>query len=484
MLAACGEPPPAGIFRRALQAEPTSLDPARATGEVEGLVVANLFSNLVRIADDGSVIADLAETWTVSPDARTYLFRLRPGVRFHDGRPLEAKDVAYSFRRLVDTAEASPRAWVLEDVESVDGDGPTVRLRLEAPSPSFLARLAMPNAAIVPRGAGRDELGEHPVGSGPFRLVSWRHEDRLVLARHDAYHEGPPALSGIEYRIVKEPSTAESLLRAGEVDAIEAPEGRLAALRADPALRLVERDLLGVYFVAINCERVPDSGVRRAMAAAIDRAAILAALREGRGSLARGAVPPGLPGHDPARPAPPFDPAEARRRFEDAGWAGRRVELLRGASREALEIVDAVAAFLREAGLAVEVVPLERAALRARQNAGEFDLTYMNWIADYPEAENFLLPLLHSKNAGPGGNRARFRDPAADRMMEAAVRIADANARAAAYREADSAVAAAAPWIPLWYPRQVVAVGPRVGRFVLPPVYFAEKGTGITLSGR
>lgn len=479
--AACAPAPSPGVFRRALGADPTSLDPARATGEVEGILVANLYSNLVMLAADGGIVGDLAETWTVSADGRTWRFRLRPGARFHDRRPVEAEDVAYSFRRLVDPAEASPRAWVLEGMEEVVAEGPlVVRVRLAAPSPSFLARLAMPNAAVVPRGAGR-ELGEAPIGSGPFRLVEWRHDDRLHLDRFEAHHLGPPSILGIEYRIVREPSTAESLLRAGEVDAIEAPEGRLAALRADPSIRLIERDLLGVYFVALHVGRIPDTAVRRAMVLAVDRAAILAALREGRGSVASGAIPPGLPGHDPDRAPLPFDPAAARRVIEEAGWKGRRLEFLRGTAREAVEIVDAIAAYLREAGLAVEVVPLERAALRKRQNDGDFDLTYMNWIADYPEGENFLVPLFHGRHVGPGGNRSRLADPALDRAMDAATALVDPAARAAAYREIDGRLRDAAPWIHLWYPRQVVAVGRRVERFVLPSVYYAEKGMGITL---
>jgi ABC-type transport system substrate-binding protein len=478
-LSACGEgseiESDPRYVRIAITSNPQSLDPHVTTDVNGGDVCAKIYNNLVRFRGL-AVEADLADTWTMSPDGLEYRFHIRSNVRFHNGRALAAADCEKSFLRLLDPATKSQRTWVLDAVDTFRALAPDLFfVRLKRPSAPFLSLLAMPAGAILP--VEEEALEQHPCGTGPYRFVSWEDDRSVVLEANPDYFEGAPRVSGIVFRVIPEPLTQIALLRRGSLDLCEVPDAQVPALKKDPAWtdHLLSADGMIVAYVAINTERFPDPRVRRALNLAIDRDRIITATRNGLATPAAGPVPPALS----AIPVPGYgyDPAEARRLLADAGFDfSRRLVLLRNAPRGTLEAAEAIAGYLRDVGLQVTVEPMEFSSMRARANKGDYDLCLFNWFADYADAENFLVPLFHSKNIGSAGNRARFNDAAVDSALQDVEALPPGRDRDAAILKAQSLVLEGAPWIFLWYPRTAMAVAPRLAGYTVPMIFNGEKG--------
>ncbi|RMH59342.1 MAG: ABC transporter substrate-binding protein [Candidatus Hydrogenedentota bacterium] len=462
----------------AVSSNPRSLDPAFATGVTEGEITAKIFNGLVRFQGAG-VVADLAETWSVTPDGRTWRFRLRRGVRFHDGRGFSARDVAYSFERILDPALHSPRRWVLEKIKSIETpDSGTVILHLSSASASFLSLLAMPAAYIVPAGTGGKSsgFGRHPIGTGPYRFREWEDDRHVLLERNPDYFGGAARAKHVRFLVIPEPLTALALFRRGALDLTPVPSPQWPRLLSNPPPgRLLTADQLVTYYVAINTERFPDSRVRRAMNLAVDRNLIIEKILAGLGTSASGPVPPALLPR-PLDPIP-YDPVRAEELLDEAEFdRARRIVLLRSSNRAALEPATVIAGYLRDIGLNVKVEPMEFASLRARVNNADFDLCLFNWYADYPDAENFLVPLFHSRNVGSAGNRARFRDARTDRLLDRIERLPAGRKRDEAVLAAVARIRQEAPWIFLWYPRQALAVSSKLDRYTAPVIFNGDKG--------
>ena len=228
-----------GVLRAGMQTDPIGLDPHTTNSTATRNLLENVYDTLVAFAADGQLVPGLAAAWTVAPDGRVYTFELRRGVTFHDGAPLSAADVVFSLRRLKDPAVASPRSEDFAAIETVVASGPhTVVVRLRSPFGPLLSKLAFSMNAIVPAHVVRrgDELQRVAIGTGPFRLVDYQPQTRLVLARapgywgRDAAGRPLPYLDGIEFRFFPDPNARTLALRTGYVDFIEyvpAPGGAL-----------------------------------------------------------------------------------------------------------------------------------------------------------------------------------------------------------------------------------------------------------------
>src|SRR5437870_7056701 len=330
--------------------DPRSLDPALSTDVPTGEMVALAYDGLTQFDPDGKLLPALADRWTVSRGAGggtglRYVFHLRAGVRFHDGTRLTPAAVRQSFLRVLAPGTRGGRAWPLypiagaeayaagrvSDVTGIQllGDS-AVAFDLPEPLAIFPKFLAMPVAAIVPAPLSpQADLGQHPVGTGPWRFVAWQHDDYLVFAKNPDYWGGAPAADTLTVRIIPEPLTRAAEFEAGRLSVMEVPFGETTRWRQQhPDLLLEQTALRGVY-VALNNRRGPlrDARVRQAINYAVNVPEVLASVYGGRGILARGAIPPGLPGgegeHDTARAGYHYDPAEAKRLLAAAGHGER-----------------------------------------------------------------------------------------------------------------------------------------------------------------
>jgi ABC-type transport system substrate-binding protein len=481
--------------------DPRSLDPALSTDVPTGRAVGYVFDGLVRFTPDAQVVPGLAKTWDVSPDGLTYTFHLRTGVKFHDGRAFSAHNVVNSFQRVLDPATKGGRGWPLYPIagaeEFADGKGgksvsglsapndSTVVIRLKEPFAIFPKLLAMPVAAIVPDSVPSN-FGEHPVGTGPWKFVEWKHDDYLKFARNDAYFDGPPKSDSLMARIIPEPSTAVAEFESGNVDVLYVPEGetrnweqtdeKKAMLESAPALR--------VFYIAINTTRGPlaDPRVRQALNYATDVKPILESIVSGRGNLAAGVIPPSLPGGDSTRKGYTHDVAKAKQLLAAAGYAnGIDIELWSSQTPPFPRIAQAVQANLKDAGVRVKLVQRDASSMREAARAGQTDMALKDWFADYPDGENFLYPLLHSANKGVGGNVSFYSNPKFDNLVTNARREQDETKRTAMYKEADEMAFEDAPMIYLFFYKELYAVQPWIRNFVVPTIFTGQRWTDVTI---
>lgn len=474
--------------------DPRTLDPALATDVPSGRAVAYVFDGLTRFTPDARLEPALAERWDVSPDGKVYTFHLRRGVRFHDGTTFVARHVAKSFQRVVDPTTRSTGPWVLYPIagardfadrkaQSIRGieatDDSTVRITLDRPLAIFLKLLAMPVASIIPDSVGAD-FREHPVGTGPWKFVEWRHDDYLLFAKNPDYFDGAPKTDSLRARIIREPSTAVAEFEVGNVDLLYVPEAetrrweetdeRNAMLTSAPALRL--------WYVGINTTRGPlrDARVRRAINHAIDVGVILDRLIGGRGRRAAGVIPPVLDGADTNRRPYPHDIGRAKQLLTQAGFPnGIDIELWHSDNESFSRVAQSIQSYLAEADIRAKLVQREAAAMRAAARNGETDMVLKDWYADYPDAENFLYPLLHTANRGIGGNVSFYSNPEFDRLVDQSRVELDSARRVELYRRADSIAFADAPMAFLFFYNELYAVQPWVRGFQVPVIFNGQR---------
>jgi ABC-type transport system substrate-binding protein len=262
---------------------------------------------------------------------------------------------------------------------------------------------------------------------------------------------------------------------------VEVPFGETAQWRQRHPTWLQEKPALRVTYVALNNRRGPlrDVRVRQAINHAVNVPQILTTVWSGRGILARGAVPPSLPGGDTTRAAYAYDPARARRLLQDAGFAqGFALQLWRTADNLTLgRVAQAIQADLAQVGIRVEIVERDASSQREAARAGNADMAVLDWWADYPDGDNFLYPLFHSASAGRGGNYAFYADATTDSLILAARRTQDEAARSELYRRIDDRVHGAAPWLYLWFPVDLWAVSPTITGWELPVIFNGQRWT-------
>jgi len=313
------------MVRVGLANDVISLDRARVGDITSWSIIYNVVENLTEVdPENRSPRPCLAERWEISPDRKSISFSLRPNVRFHNGKLMEAEDVAYSIRRFLDPKTAAPvRQW-LDMVDSVEVlDKHHVRLRLSRPDPNVLTALAVV-PGIIP--AGWAEQASDPgavVGTGPFRYVRWERGRELVLERFAQYWGGPPRVDGVIFRVVPNENARVMALKNGELDLILSnsltPTSVSDLVRA--GFHLEEIPALGQQYLGFDHSVPPFSNrtFRQAIAAAIDRRAIVENLLQGRALLAQGPLPKIFPEHNPEVQDPPFDPVRARQLVVESG---------------------------------------------------------------------------------------------------------------------------------------------------------------------
>jgi peptide/nickel transport system substrate-binding protein/oligopeptide transport system substrate-binding protein len=479
---------------------PRSLDPAMSTDVPTGRAVAYVFDGLMRFTPDARVEPGLATRYELSPDGLTYTFHLRPGVTFHDGTPFTARNVVRTFQRVLDPASRGGRAWPLLPIRgaadfaagrarSIAGlaapDDSTVAITLTEPLAVFPKYLAMPLASIVPDSTPAD-FGQHPVGTGPWKLVDWQTDDYLRFARNERYFGGTPEAESLLVRIIPEPSTSVAEFESGNVDILYIPESdtrsweqtdeRSAMLQSAAGLQL--------WYVGINTTRGPlkDARVRQAINHAVDVRTILDQLIGGRGRLAAGVIPPSLEGADTTRRPYPFDVRRARQLLAEAGYPnGIDVELWSSQTPPFPRVAEALQGYLTDAGIRVKLVQREASAMREAARNGQTDLVLKDWWADYPDAENFLYPLLHSASAGVGGNVSFYHNAEYDRIVSAARREANDERRVALYRQADAIAFADAPMLFLFFYNELYAVQPWIRGFQVPVIFNGQRFTDVSI---
>jgi peptide/nickel transport system substrate-binding protein len=451
------------VITLAVFASPTNFDPRVGTDEVSQKVYQLVYDNLLNLDDTLRVAPGLATHWE-QPDSTTYVVHLRPGVRFHDGRELTAEDVAYTFNSLIDPSFVSARrgAYALLDrVEAVDPR--TARFILKKPSTAFAVQLVLP---IVPAGSGAG-LRTRPIGTGPYRFVSYQVDDRLVLAANSDYYGGPPSNAGLVLRIVPDEIMRGLELQKGTVDLVvnDLSPDTIAQLADDAALQVVTGSGTDYAYVGLNLRDpvLADRRVRQALAHAIDRESIVKYLRRGLAQPAVGVVPPASWAFKTDATQFAYDPSRARALLDDAGYpdpdgAGPQPRLrvtLKVSTNEFYRLQAAVIQQnLAAVGVEADVRSYEFATLAQDVARGNFQLVTLQWVGI--SDPDMLRRVFHSGQVPPNGfNRGFYSNPAVDRLIDEATSAADDAVRADLYGRVQQMVAEDVPYISLWYKTNV-----------------------------
>jgi len=448
--AASAAPKMGGELRfQLLRDSTTGYDPALTTESTVFSIDSAIFDTVAEINPDGTIVPSLAESWTLSQDGLTYTFKIRTGVKFHNGRAMTADDVKYTIDRLRDPATKSPRTTLFAPLASVDApDATTVVIRLKEPYAPLLAALADITAGIVPKEvvAAQGDLHKNPVGTGPFKFVSWTRDQSLkVTANKDYWRAGLPRLDAITFSFNADANARAAAIRSRDVDFLwNGPPELNAVLAKDSALDVYGgKGTLTWQYLNLNMQKdlFKDVRVRQAIYNALDREAIVKISRPDTATvLNSGFLPPEhWGGVQPKDHIYKQDYAKAAKLLADAGKAdGFRFTILALTGSD-FHILTAqtIQQQLRQLKITVDVQIVDSVTQTAAQRNGTFDGIVSGFSGTIDPDERFAQTFV----AGGGTNYAKFTDPVTDDLVARARRTANREERGNLYRQAQLRVA-------------------------------------------
>ena len=478
VMGACRSAPPKnGVITVAVLSSPNSLDPRVGSDETSQRVHQLVFDYLLALDEKLRVTGGLATHWE-QPDPLTYLVYLRKGVRFHDGHELTADDVVHTFGSFIDPAFMSPRKGAYRMLDRVEAVDPyTVRFRLKEPFGSFPIQLVMP---VVPKGAG-PELRDRPIGTGPYRFVSFAVDDHVTLESFPGYFRGAPANSGVVLKVVPDEIMRALELRKGTVDMVvnDLSPDVVHQLAEEKSVTIAEAPGTDYAYVGVNMRDpiLKDRRVRHALGYAIDRQAIVDHLRRGLARPAVGVLPPASWAFDAGVFQFTHDPDKAIALLEEAGYRDPdgdgpqpRLRLsLKVSTNEFIRLQAAVIQQdLKRVGIELDVRSYEFATLYADVLKGNFQLFTLQWVG--VSDPDMLRRVFHSKQMPPNGfNRGYYENPEVDRLIDAAMVAEGDDERRKLYGDAQRVVAEDAPYISLWYKTNIAVSGTHIEGVKLTP---------------
>jgi len=485
-------PPGAQVLHLAVQDDVPTLDPAAGYDTASWNFEQMIFDTLVRYSDAGvDLVPDVATDWSESPDARFFTFHLRHDARFTNGRGVTAGDFKYEIERVLNPATRSKgmeyfreitgaadfQAGRAHDVSGIEIPDPwTIAFHLDGPDPIFVQKLAMPFAAAVPREEVErwgEDFSSHALGSGPFKLAQWIGGQRIVMVKNPGYFiKGLPRLDAVVEEIGVSDDLQWLKFEAGAIDVSRIPSAEFLYVMKTLRTLTIHIVDIATEYLGMNCRMKPfdDVRVRRAFNYAVDKHKIIALLN-GRAVVARGVLPPGLPGFDPDLKGYPYDPARARQLLEEAGVRkGFSPTLWMRADRTEMMIGQSIQQDLALVGVHVELKPVAWAPLlEAIRQPDTVALVNLGWEADFSDPQNFL-EVLFSRQQWGGNNDTFYYNPEVDKLLAAAAPLNDRARRYALYNRAEQMVVADAPWVFLYNPVAYMIRQPWVNGYVLNPM--------------
>jgi len=463
------------------------LDPAYETDGNSFMVCDNIYEALVAYADESTTLEPgLAEKWDISPDGKTYTFTLRQGVKFHDGTPFNANAVVFSIGRMmkernvkfygkgweIPPQERPPEYWVsmemddiVESIEAVDDD--TVVFRLKRVNAPFLANMGMDFADMISPTAflkNPKEFLRNPVGTGPFTFVRWVKDDRIILERNPDYWDksAGPYLDRLIFRAIPENSVRFLELKTGNIHICQFPNpADIMLAEKDPNIKIISQPGMNIGYLSFNHTQEPwksNLDLRKAIAHAINRKAIVDNIYQGLGEVAKNPIPPTMWGYNHEVPGYDFDPATAKELLQKAGFPNGEglgeialwsMPVPRPYNPEGLKVGEAMAADLADVGITAKVVTYEWGTYlkRQREQPEDMDLFQLGWTGDNGDPDNFLAVLFDGL-ASPA-IRTQWHSERYHELMIQGRETIDQDKRAEIYQEAQQLLFDECPVIPI-----------------------------------
>ncbi len=485
-----------GPTLRMVGGDPLTLDPALVTDAVSASYIVEIYSGLVTIDKDLKIAPDIAKSWEVSPDGKTYTFHLRDDVVFQQTyRQVTAPDFKYSMERAADkkTASTVAEAYLgdivgakdmvngtasqISGIEAVDNF--TLRITIDEAKPYFLAKMACPTAFAVDKTqieADQRNWTKKPHGTGPYQVKEWKLGESMTLQANERYYAGAPEVKTVNFVL-----SGGSRLTMYEDDEVDVAGVTISDIERvldtnDPLhSEYLSADVMSVSYLGFNTQKEPfdDPKVRQAFGMAIDRDKIVEVVLKDMVPVAHSVMPPGLPGYNSGATVAAFDPAKAKQLLAESRYGGPsglpKIMLSQvGAGATAGDDIQAMVEMWKQnLGVEVEIQQTDQATFWQDLDKRSYQMFAAGWVMDYPDPEDILDILFNSKSHQ---NNTGYSNPEVDRLLVQARTEQDSAKRMTLYQQVEQLILADVPWVPLYYGRDHVVVKPYVKDFMLPPV--------------
>ena len=466
----------------------TSLDPAFARNPQNIWPIQQIFNGLVQLDDSLQIRPEIAKSWHINEEGTVYTFELRDDVYFHKSnvfgpkgtRTVTAEDFVYSFNRLKDEKTGSPGGWVLQNVKNYYAPNTHVlQIELKQPFPAFLGLLTMRYCAVVPKEGVtffKDDFRSNPIGTGPFQFKKWEEDVKLVLRKNDLYFEQNesreqlPYLEAIAISFLPDIQSEFMMFIQGKFDFLNSLDTSYKDDLLTPLGELQEKhhqdikmekgpylntEYIGFYLDANN-KALKSRKIRKAMNIGFDREKMILFLRNTIGFPAfQGFIPKGLPGHG-NQIFNEYNPALAQELVQEyTKEQGENPKIRLATDVNYLDICEYLQRAYQNIGIDVTIELMPTATLRQAKSSGNLEAFRASWIADYPDAENYLS-LFYSKNFSPKGpNYTHFSQAKFDKLYEETMKISDPEKRIVSYKKMDRLLMSSYPIIPLYYDQAI-----------------------------
>ena len=455
-----------------IESSPANLDPRIGTDAQAEHIDALLFDPLVRRDEHFGLQPALATRWE-TPDPLTWVFHLRTGVHFEDGRPLTSRDVKFTVDSILNGTVISVKAGSFTTLDHIDTPDPaTVVFHLKQPDPALPFNLCDGAIGIVPYGSGRDFF-QHPIGSGPFTFVSQQLDRDVVIARNPSYWDAKPNIPRVRFAVVPDATTRALELEKGSAD-LESnalPADEVYALHRDPHLATEDGPGTVLNYIVFNMRDpiLRDVRVRSAIALAINRPLLIQALYRGEARIAESLLPPEHWAYNPGVEQHPYDPARANALLDQAGYrrgaGGIRFHIgMKTSNDETVRLMAvAIQEQLAQIGIALDLRSYEFATYYADLTRGAFQLAPGRWIGGNENPDIFRYAYATASFPPHGANRGFYSNPEMDRLIADAADTTNRDQQIADYRQIQAIAARDLPTIDLWYLDSVIVHNRRLG---------------------
>lgn len=471
---------------------PLTLDPAISSEMSSHVYVMQIFSGLVKFDSQLRPTGDIAESWEISPDGKTYTFNLRKDVKFQDGRQATAADIKYSLERACRPATHSQTASTyLGDITGVNEmlsgatkeisgiqavDPYTLRIMIDAPKAYFVSKLAYPTAFVVDHknAEASADWWQKPNGTGPYKLTKYN-QGSLIILEPNQYFYGQKATANVAYHILA--GTPMSLYETGKIDVVEISKDYIDRAM-DPAGPFAEQlhvfPEFSLQYIGFNASKPPfdDPLVRQAFCLAVNKGRIIRLIQQNMVTKADGIIPVNMPGYNKDVKVLGYDPARARELLSKSKYGTTLPPItITVAGFGGVDVEDYLGAVIqdwkRNLGADVTVRLLEPGAFHYNLKEEVDDMYALGWIADYPDPQNFLDTLFRT---GSEYNDSHYSNKDFDNLIDKAAAEKDYDARMALYQKAEQIIIDDAPVMPLWFGKNHLLINPRVHNFSIDPL--------------
>lgn len=433
-------------------ADAKSLDPHATNDQPSSRIMKQMYETLVDQNEKMELQPGLAESWT-KLDETTYEFKLKQGVKFHNGEELKASDVKFTMLRALESPNVGHIVGAIDPAKIEIVDDYTIKIGTAEPFAPLLAHLAHTGASILNEKAvteAGENYGQQPVGTGPFKFVSWTNGDNIVFEGFEDYHNGAPKLTKVTFRSIPENTNRTIELETGGVDLVyEVDPNDVTRVEENEDLVLQRTANLSTVYIGFNCQKAPFDNVkvRQAVNMALDTDAIIESVMKGVGAPAKGPLGSMVWASNQNLEPYSYDVEKAKALLAEAGYPdGFETTIWTNENQQRMDIAEIAQNQLSAIGIKAEVNVMEWGAYLDGTAKGEHDMFILGWVTVTGDPDYGLYPLFHSSQFGDAGNRTFYSNPEVDSLLDKARNSADPKEREDAYMKVQQIVRDDAPW--------------------------------------